>query len=667
MAKHIPIVDNSDLINLNKRLPDPDMSTAPVADAAGNREMAMIRSMMQYARPRPQHNLQALNIVEATRRTTLTLAIMPKWAIYFAPYGIARISGVAKAAGFRTQNYDFNVETYHRLKSLMPEHENPYNGAGATDFLWLEDQYHRLQPFVEPLLAEYVDRILADKPDVVGFSLYYTNMIATMWAVREIKRRAPHIITIGGGAQMQWVKTIKPDPYPEFDYKIRGEAEQVFLDLLLAIENGQAPQETLLVADQTKRLDLDQLPFPDYTGIDLDQYTMPNAISSELSRGCVAKCAFCPETLFWKYRSRQSSRILQEVEHQYKTYGTEVFWFLDSLVNGNINELRAFVLGVAERQLPIKWQGYARCDERMDLEYYQDLARGGCVRLDYGIESGSQKVLDAMRKNVKVETIEQNLVDGARAGIRAYTNWMTCFANEGPSDIARTMTLAWRMQPYIDNMARGTMGIGLNYLEQNREKYRIDHRNLWGEWTNTDMTLTKIHRLLRYKTFNMFISEMPAYAPKDFSTIHGLSETFSVQYQNPVNIHNLSQFLNIDYEDFDYEIIVMPELDWQFSRTVVNEVWPFIRTLWRSRGQGAMKLRLSFDPKWDMDHFGSRLAGGLWANYDFDIDSQGVWTASCAFRFEPPQGNPFAPYWNAWENERTDFDIDIKWQGTGQW
>lgn len=664
MSKTIPIVDTKDLINLNKRLPDPVVP----AVTEPTREMAMIRSMMDYARPRPQANLEPIVIPQATRKTKLCLAIMPKWAIYFAPYGIARITSVARAAGFDTKTFDFNVETYHRLKTLMPAHDNPYNGAGATDFLWLDDQWHRLKPFVEPLLHEYVDRILAHKPDVIGLSLYYTNVIATRWAVAEIKRRAPHVIVIGGGAQMQWVKAMGEDPYPEFDYKIQGEAEQLFLDLLLAIEHGNPPTVTRMVADQTKRLDLDQLPFPDYSDMNLDLYTIPNAISSELSRGCVAKCAFCPETLFWKYRSRQSMRILEEVESQHRKYGTEVFWFLDSLVNGNINELRAFVLGVREKGLSIKWQGYARCDERMDLEYFQDLAAGGCMRLDYGIESGSQRVLDAMRKNVKVHEIEQNLVDGAKVGIRAYTNWMTCFANEGPSDIARTMTLAWRMQGYIDNMARGTMGIGLNYIEENRDEFNVDARDLWGQWTTKDFTLTKIHRLIRYKTFNMFIEQMPLFAPKDWSKIHGLDQTYSYSSDCVITPANCEQYLDIDYEDFDYEIIQAPELNWKFSQTLVNEVWPFVRTLWRSRHRAAMTVTVTFDPKWDMDHFGDRLAGNLEAVYNFSIDAGGHWQADCRFKFQPPGNNPFAPHWRAQESEQhLDFAIDLTWQGQGHW
>ena len=152
------------------------------------------------------------------------------------------------------------------------------------------------------------------------------------------------------------------------------------------------------VQPKTVRLDLDSLPFPDYSDFDFSEYQMPNGASSELSRGCVAKCVFCTEVHFWKYRGRMAGSILNEIEYQYRTHGIDFVWFIDSLVNGNLKELRAFALGVVERGLKIRWQGYARCDGRMDLEYFKDLKDSGCHQLNYGVESGSQRVLDDMKK-----------------------------------------------------------------------------------------------------------------------------------------------------------------------------------------------------------------------------------------------------------------------------
>ena len=78
----------------------------------------------------------------------------------------------------------------------------------------------------------------------------------------------------------------------------------------------------------------------------MDKYTFPNGALIAISRGCIAKCTFCEETHYYKYRQRTAVSTLDEVRHMYYTYGTNVFYFVDSLVNGNPNELRAFAEGV---------------------------------------------------------------------------------------------------------------------------------------------------------------------------------------------------------------------------------------------------------------------------------------------------------------------------------
>ena len=124
----------------------------------------------------------------------------------------------------------------------------------------------------------------------------------------------------------------------------------------------------------------------------MGKYVFSNGALCAISRGCIAKCTFCEETHFYKYRQRTALSTLDEVRYMYYTYGTNVFYFVDSLMNGNLKELRAFCEGVKAEGLKIYWSGYARCDGRMDKEYFKVLREGGCIALNYGTESGSQEV-----------------------------------------------------------------------------------------------------------------------------------------------------------------------------------------------------------------------------------------------------------------------------------
>ena len=83
-------------------------------------------------------------------------------------------------------------------------------------------------------------------------------------------------------------------------------------------------------------------------------------------------------------------------------------WFIDSLINGNVKELRAFALALTAKNIKMRWTGYARCDGRMDDAYFKDIAEGGCIMLNFGCESGSQKVLDDMAKGVTIKEMEDN-------------------------------------------------------------------------------------------------------------------------------------------------------------------------------------------------------------------------------------------------------------------
>lgn len=631
-------------------------------DMPEDKYLATAKGMLKYAMPAAQKNLSTVKIENVTRRTHIALILMPKWAVFFAPYNIARLAAVTRAAGYRTSVFDWNVDTWHKLKKVLPE--DPYEGHGSRDYLWLDDMYEtRLQSHVEPILEEYLTKIIELKPDVVGFSLYYTNVFPTLWLAKKIRQHLPDTKIIAGGSHIQW----NPDPFPEFDHVVKGEGEELLLQMLDDIENGVPLTEYQYNADKTKRINLDQLPFPDYSDLDVNAYMIPNAISSELSRGCVAKCTFCQETHYWKYRSRQAPFILEEVEHQYRTYGTNVFWFIDSLVNGNINELRAFALGVVERGLKIKWEGYARCDERMDLEYYQDLQASGCMALNYGIESGSQRVLDAMRKNVTIAEVEKNLRDGASVGIEAQTNWMLCYLNEETVDFAKTMTLAWRIQNYrLTSMARGTMNIGPGRIDDDREFYNVHPKYFCLSWATKDLGNTKIHRLIRFKSFNIFVEQMPAYGQWDSDKSGRLKTQYQVNYNNQkVQRVNIKEYLDVPYEEFDYEIIKDTSLDCVFMRTVVNEPWALVRSLWRSRHRQGMEFSVKFDPEWDLNEYGNRLADKFTANYYFKIDDAGNWTANVTAKFDCPE-NPHAP-WSPENDVRSDYNIDLAWSGFGNW
>ena len=610
----------------------------PTDDIANDRHRSMMEAIAPYAKSSVQKNVTPVYVDYKTRKTKLVLALCPEWAPQFPPFNLARLSGVAKSAGFETHILDLNVRAYNEYKNnWQPNKRLPFRlWDPSSSWHWMGDTYlNDIHPVLEPLLQNACDEIEAMKPDIVGFSIYYISEEPTKWMCQELKRRMPNVkIAVGGSnVQKSWF-TI----HPYYDYVVNGEGEQVLLNILEEVENGVSHSEPqYLTQPEDQRININGLPMPDYESIDFSQYEIPNGVNTEISRGCTAKCTFCEETHFWKYRQRQSVDLISEIEWLYYNKGTDVIWFIDSLVNGNLKELRAFCKGVDAKGLKINWTGYARCDGRMDLEYFKDLKAGGCIMLNYGIESGSQHVLDDMAKGVTIKEMEDNFKHGKEVGIYAATNWIVGFPTETLQDFADSITLLWRMRDMNINNVGAGVGYGLGpetIVGQNPHKFNISWHKYQNHWITNDFAMGGTHVMTRVKTFHMFLdlmtgcTEVPFGYPIRFSLA---KEHYKITLNNPKTIKE------IEYEKFDYNII-KPNIN-PFADSLVNEMWPFFRMLWKTRG--GYEAEVEFNPDIDLREFGSQYGPGMYtAIFKFKITDEGQWTADFKYKFDQVD-NPY--------------------------
>ena len=689
----------------------------PTEDIGDLRHRSMMEAIAPYARETVQKNLTPVYTDYKTRNTKMVLVLCPEWSPYMPPFSLARLSGVAKASGYETHIMDLNVKAYNAYRDdWQPNNKLPFRlWDPSSSWHWLGETYmNDIHPVLEPILSEAVDQIIEMNPDVVGFSVYYISEEPTKWMCQEIKRRAPHILIAVGGPNVHksWYQI---EPY--YDYVIVGEGEQNLLVMLDEIEEGWRPTETkILTQPENQRININGLPMPDYESIDFSLYEVPNGVNSEISRGCTAKCTFCEETHYWKYRQRQAVDLITEVEWLYYNKGTDIIWFIDSLINGNINELRAFALALKEKGLKVKFTGYARHDGRMNLEYLQDLADGGCIMFNFGCESASQKVLDDMHKGVTIAEMEQNFIDCKKVGIYCATNWIVAFPTEDFQDYSDTMTFMWRMR----NNNVNNMGLGVGYglgpetiVGQNPHAYNISWHKYQGHWITKDLAMGGPHVMTRVKLIHMWLDFFKdcTEVPIGYPIRHNLAkEHYKIKLNNP-NVQK-----EMHYEKFDYNIIPPVGDNNPFANQLVNEMWPFFRNLWRARG--GYEAEIHFNPEIDLKEFGSQYGPGqYWATFNFKITDEGQWDAHFNIKFEqvdsplddreyPPAGRkgPFyaqdysrlqsntvkrarklaKPTWSnqegrsgqdfadlldeeAYLNATIDFSFHIDWQGSGDW
>jgi len=592
---------------------------------SNDKHITTLNAIAQYAKPTEQKNTTTVEIISAKRNTKLMLVLLPQWAAEFPPFNLCRLSAVAKQAGYQSKIIDANIKAYRYYKHQFENKLDYKLWDPTTIWRWCDSNYQEIHTYLEPFLLKILDEIVEYKPNLLGFTIYQMNEEPTKWMIQQVKEKLPNVKIAVGGPNVQKGYFIKEEYY---DYVVSGEGEEAILRILDEVEHNTIhPNQQYLVQPEDQRLNLNKFPMPDYATIDFNEYKIPNGVTTELSRGCIAKCTFCEETHFWKYRQRMAIDALEEVEYLYNEKGTRVFWFIDSLVNGNLKELRAFAKGIIAKELDIKWTGYARCDGRMNLEYMQDLADSGCVYLNYGCESGSQHVLDDMAKGVTIAEMEQNFRDGKTVGIEAATNWIVAFPTETYQDYADTMTFLYRNRDMnINNMSTG-IGFGQGpetITGQNPDKFNLSHQKYLGHWITNDFKLGGTHTLMRVKCMSIYLDQIVGNRKIGYPIRPNLKKYhYSIEYKN--NIQRL-----VNYEKFDYNIIktnINPYAD-----GLVNEIWPLLRSLWRTNG--GYTTTINFNPELDSAEFGNQYGTGKYtAEFKFDISDEGIWDADFKWNF----------------------------------
>ncbi|MVF11901.1 B12-binding domain-containing radical SAM protein [Ketobacter sp. MCCC 1A13808] len=187
---------------------------------------------------------------------------------------------------------------------------------------------------------------------------------------------------------------------------------------------------------------LDDVPFPDFSDFPWHQY--PNRIVPIVTgRGCSwGACSFCSDvtsTAGRTYRSRSPENVIAEIKHQYERYNVTNFVFVDLKLNSNLSVWRAIINNMQTVAPGAKWIAsvHVGMEEENGLSA-EDLiaaAKSGCVRLTTGLESGSQRIIDWMKKGTQLDLIGQFLKNARAAGISNRCTMIIGYPNETHEDI----------------------------------------------------------------------------------------------------------------------------------------------------------------------------------------------------------------------------------------
>lgn len=301
---------------------------------------------------------------------------------------------------------------------------------------------------VSGLNLKRVDLLLEwEKPEVVGLSAYTETYPNALAIARRVKELAPQTRIVMGGPH--------PSLLPEqvvadeaVDFVAVGEGEETMLELVqriasqvrdfsdvrgLAYKTGQGPR----VNERRKLLHPDSLPYPARELFPLEFYQDKwNVLTAR--GGCPFRCPFCSASAIWdgRRRARMPRHVAGEVQFLNSRYGAEYVFFSDDIFTLNRKWVRELLRELEGIGCPVEWGCATRVD-MVDRGLLAEMAQAGCRSIQFGVESGSQRILDSVKGINKRQVLRA--VEGAReAGIEVAASFMVPFPDDTEETIRET-------------------------------------------------------------------------------------------------------------------------------------------------------------------------------------------------------------------------------------
>ncbi len=280
-----------------------------------------------------------------------------------------------------------------------------------------------------------VSRIKKHKTDIVGLTCVTPTLDNTLEISEKIKEYDTDLLTIIGGPHISAdpIATIMHD---NFDIGIIGEGEKTIVELADKIARGHElknidgiiyKDDGKIIQANPRRLieDLDSLPLPSrhllpdirkYIPYSKNYKRLPST-TMVTSRGCPYNCVFCDKHVFGsRYRQQSAERVLEEINVLVDDYGIKEIFFTEDTFTLDNKRVEKICELMKQNKIDITWN----CCTRVDLvsqELLKNMKNAGCWHIYYGIESGSQTILDKLQKGITLDQIKNAIKWSDNVGI----------------------------------------------------------------------------------------------------------------------------------------------------------------------------------------------------------------------------------------------------------
>lgn len=288
------------------------------------------------------------------------------------------------------------------------------------------------------------------KPLMVGFSVIEVQRGFSMWAAKKLRQQYDGYIMFGGSDV-----ALNSESYllenKSIDFACWSDGEETVIKLLNAIKDNRQEYKIIpnltyrdgdeVITTEYKEFPIESFSIPDYEGIEMGKYIF-SSVQILTSKGCQwSKCMFC---MHWNsygqnFRQRTVESVVDEIEYCIEHFGVRLFSIVDEAISADYSVTLSDE--IIKRNLDIRWIQMSRLDSDFNSYTFEKLHQAGCRFIEWGLETGSQKVLDDMRKGINVREAQRIIHESAACGI---VNKMLMFHNyptESVEDLLKSIDI----------------------------------------------------------------------------------------------------------------------------------------------------------------------------------------------------------------------------------
>lgn len=327
-------------------------------------------------------------------------------------------------------------------------------------------------------------------PDLIGITSMTANFYKAKKTANYIRQKFS-IFTVLGGVHATFTSN-ELAQHPEFDAYVQGEGESTMLELINTLKEGDNLSNVdglvykangMPVYNKPRPLidNLDTIPYPARHLIDMNSYISHKGSAALITtRGCPYSCIYCSTSKMHgnRYRTRGIENVIKEIEIVLDAYAPPRLSFVDDNFTFNRQRVRMLCKAIEERKFEIPWSCNARVDN-IDEDLLKLMKESGCEEILFGIESGSQDILNKIKKGFTRKHVERAMKLAKEIGIKTAISLVLGLPGENRNTIKETIQFIKSINPDSCTFFFATPFPG-TYLHTNMETlgYRMVDDNL---------------------------------------------------------------------------------------------------------------------------------------------------------------------------------------------